>query len=198
MTGYDDVVDKLARAGWAVQPGFLSTAETAALAACAQARAPRFQRAGVGRADGHTVDAAIRGDSVLWLDEGDPALQPVMARLEALRQTLNRELFLGLAHLECHFATYPPGARYQRHLDQHRGQDTRAITLVLYLNPDDWRAEHGGQLRLYTADERFEDVQPTGGTLVLFRSERFEHEVLPALRERRSLTGWFRRREAGL
>ena len=35
----------------------------------------------------------------------------------------------------------------------------------------------------------------TVGTLVAFLSSQFEHEVLPATRERCSLTGWFRRRE---
>jgi SM-20-related protein len=29
-----------------------------------------------------------------------------------------------------------------------------------------------------------------------FLSERIEHEVLPATRERLSITGWFRRRKA--
>jgi SM-20-related protein len=38
------------------------------------------------------------------------------------------------------------------------------------------------------------DVLPEGGTLVAFLSERFQHEVLPARRERLALTGWFRRR----
>ena len=33
-----------------------------------------------------------------------------------------------------------------------------------------------------------------GGRLVAFLSDRFEHEVLPATRERMSFTGWFRRR----
>jgi SM-20-related protein len=43
-------------------------------------------------------------------------------------------------------------------------------------------------------DERVRDVLPVAGTLVCFLSDRFEHEVLPATRERLSLTGWFRRR----
>ncbi len=38
------------------------------------------------------------------------------------------------------------------------------------------------------------DVAPIGGRLVIFRSDQFEHEVLPARRERLSFTGWFRRR----
>ena len=41
------------------------------------------------------------------------------------------------------------------------------------------------------------DVLPRGGTLVVFLSDRFPHEVLPARRERLSLAGWFRRRSLG-
>jgi SM-20-related protein len=66
------------------------------------------------------------------------------------------------------------------------------LSCVLYLN-DGWRAEDGGALRLYLPT-RHCDVLPRAGTLVAFLSERFEHEVLPAQRERLSLTGWFRRR----
>jgi SM-20-related protein len=40
------------------------------------------------------------------------------------------------------------------------------------------------------------DIVPHGGTLVVFLSERFEHEVLPTARARVSLAGWFRRRAA--
>jgi SM-20-related protein len=36
-------------------------------------------------------------------------------------------------------------------------------------------------------------VLPEGGTLVCFLSDRFHHEVLPARRERLSVTGWFTR-----
>ena len=35
---------------------------------------------------------------------------------------------------------------------------------------------------------------PQAGTLALFLSADMPHEVLPATRERLSLTGWFRRR----
>ena len=57
-----------------------------------------------------------------------------------------------------------------------------------------WQAEHGGALRLYLADGREDDVLPQAGTLALFLSSEMPHEVLPATRERLSLTGWFRRR----
>ena len=47
---------------------------------------------------------------------------------------------------------------------------------------------------LKTIDAIYRDVLPEGGTLVCFLSQRFWHEVLPARRERLSLTGWFRGR----
>jgi SM-20-related protein len=67
---------------------------------------------------------------------------------------------------------------------------------VLYLNRN-WGEEDGGQLRLYTdpLDQgRYREIPPLGGSLVTFLSARFLHEVLPARRERISITGWFKRR----
>ena len=58
----------------------------------------------------------------------------------------------------------------------------------------------GGELRLYLGTGsrgRSFDVLPRGGMLVVFLSDRFPHEVLPARRERLSLAGWFRRRSLG-
>jgi len=62
---------------------------------------------------------------------------------------------------------------------------------------DAWQAADGGQLRLYLdgmAEAPYLDVLPTAGTLVAFLSSRFWHEVMPAKRERMSITGWFRSR----
>jgi SM-20-related protein len=62
----------------------------------------------------------------------------------------------------------------------------------MYLN-ENWALADGGALRIYDG-KRVRDVLPVAGTLVCFLSDRFEHEVLPATRERLSLSGWFRRR----
>lgn len=194
---FEPIVDALAGPGWCVVPGFLNEAETAALAReCRQAYDQGgFHKAGVGRGQAE-VRAEIRGDQVRWVEEGQagPALQGALSRLESLRQAVNQALFLGLFDLELHFAVYPPGAGYQRHLDRFRDDDRRSLTAILYLNPD-WTMQDGGQLRFWPeADGEPLDIQPTGGTLVTFLSERFWHEVMPARRERLSLTGWFRRR----
>jgi SM-20-related protein len=104
---------------------------------------------------------------------------------------------LGLFELEAHLAVYPPGSFYRRHLDQFPGVGERTVTTILYLNQD-WIQPGGGQLRLYTGpvdQRRYEEVLPLGGRLVTFLSARFLHEVLPARRDRLSITGWFKKRD---
>jgi SM-20-related protein len=109
---------------------------------------------------------------------------------------LNRELMLGLVECESHYAVYPPGAGYTRHLDRLRDSDARVVSAVFYLN-EAWRAADGGALRLYLADGSSRDILPHAGTLLLFLSAQFEHEVLPATRERMSIACWMRQRTPG-
>ncbi|WP_373974395.1 2OG-Fe(II) oxygenase [Chitinibacter sp. SCUT-21] len=189
----EQICDALAGPGWIEIPHFLDSATVLELQQLAQSRRDQFNRAGVGREAGHQIRSDIRGDSVLWVEDDDAAMRSANERMALLQQYLNRTLYLGLHELEWHFASYPVGAFYQRHLDQHREQDTRVVTVVQYLNPE-WHADDGGQLRIYLDDGSHVDVTPYGGTLAVFMSNRFEHEVLPAKRERFSLTGWYRRR----
>src|SRR5438105_11037113 len=117
--------------------------------------------------------------------------------MQALRECLNRELMTGLVELEAHYAIYAPGAHYVRHRDRFRDDDARVISVILYLN-DAWTARDEGVLRVYLPEDSALEVFPQGGTLVVFASDRFEHEVLPATRERVAITGWFRRRSSAL
>ncbi|MGC1819247.1 MAG: 2OG-Fe(II) oxygenase, partial [Casimicrobiaceae bacterium] len=130
------------------------------------------------------------------LDESarSPAESASRAAFETLRVAMNRELMMGLERFEAHYAIYPPGARYVRHLDRFHDDDARALSCVLYLNRA-WRPEDGGALRLHPDRGDARDVLPQGGTLVVFLAGRLEHEVLPARRTRASLTGWFSRRQ---
>ena len=187
------IADALAGPGWIVIPNFLSAAQLQHLQQLASQRRDAFVAAGVGREAAHQVRQDIRGDAVLWIENDDAEMAAANQRMSDLQHRLNRELFLGLSELEWHFARYPVGSFYQRHLDQHRNQDTRVVTVVQYLN-DNWTETDGGQLRIYLENDQHFDVTPHGGTLVVFLSHRFEHEVLPAQRERLSLTGWYRRR----
>ena len=155
-----------------------------------------FKPAGVGRGAQHATHTGIRSDAIAWLDDAaaTSAQQPFFNALEAMRLQLNQALLLGLFRFEGHFACYPPGAAYGRHRDTFVGPKSRLLSLVYYLNPD-WQPDEGGVLRLYLADEAVHDIAPEANRLVLFLSEQIEHEVLPANRDRWSLTGWFRVRE---
>ena len=196
----DRICAAIADEGCAVEADFLPQATIAALADEARARdaAGEFHVAGVGRGSARMQRSDVRGDRILWLDQSSADLlqQPFWQALDALRRALNETLQLGLFSIEAHYALYPPGAFYRRHRAQFRGRasssDVRVISCAMYLN-EDWTSADGGALRIYD-DERIRDVLPVAGTLVCFLSDRFEHEVLPATRERLALTGWFRRR----
>ncbi|CAN1605759.1 2OG-Fe(II) oxygenase [Pseudomonas mediterranea] len=190
------IVDDLAERGWSLQNIFLPDALTRALAAECRQRAAEGELApaAVGRGLSSEIREGIRGDRIQWIEPGQAeACDRYLGLMDSLREALNRGLFLGLEDFESHFALYPPGAFYLKHVDRFRDDDRRMVSAVVYLN-DGWLPEHGGQLRMYLEEGREQDVVPTGGCLVVFLSGNIPHEVLPATRDRLSLTGWFRRR----
>lgn len=194
------ITDDLAQSGWSLQSLALPHELTAALAnECRQRHAAgQLARASIGRGTGQAINDGIRGDHILWLDTDQSApTDCYLASLDALRDALNRALFLGLDDYECHFALYPPGSFYRRHLDRFRDDDRRTVTTVFYLN-DAWQPEHGGALRIELPHQQRHDVLPEAGTLVVFMSDAFPHEVLETHRERLSIAGWFRRRGHGV
>jgi SM-20-related protein len=198
----DDLIDfacimtELTAQGWSLARDFLPPGAIMELAAEARALSEVgvLHPAGVGRGPAAEVRAEIRRDQIRWLDEDSPtpAERHYWMRIEALRRALNRELFLGLESFEAHYAVYPPGAFYRRHLDRFATADERSISCSLYLNAD-WKPGDGGELRL-DLDGRAVEITPQMNTLVIFRSDEIWHEVRPAARVRLSLTGWFRRR----
>lgn len=190
------IVDDLAAHGWSRQNIFLPLDLTRALAAeCRKRNAEgELAPAAVGRGTSTEIREGIRGDRIQWIEPGQAeSCDSFLSLMDSLREAMNRHLFLGLEDFECHFAMYPPGAFYLKHVDRFRDDDRRAVSAIVYLN-DTWLPEHGGQLRMYLDEDKQHDVVPTGGCLVVFLSGEVPHEVLPATRERLSLTGWFRRR----
>ena len=196
----EQIAIDIARQGWSVQthalpeplPSLLREEITAAW------QGGCFRHAGVGKGENWELKPDVRSDKVLWLDELEQAgcIQDWLTTLEALRLAVNRSCMLGLLDFEGHLAVYPPGTRYRKHLDQFRDLGRRRLTTILYLNHD-WQDTDGGELRLYLDNDNehhYIDVAPLAGTVVSFLSEEFFHEVLPAQRDRYSITGWFRGR----
>jgi SM-20-related protein len=203
----DQQLNKITEHGFCVMDNFLTQATVLALVneITTLNDAARMHEAGTGR----TIvgfNKQLRGDSIHWLDEAgaSSAQQTYFGEMELLRLGLNRHLYLGLFALESHLALYPIGAGYKKHLDRFKtdnnsqaiDQPLRQISCILYLNQH-WLEEDGGHLRLYlkqedkAIDATYLDIAPVGGRLVVFLSDTFYHEVLPASRDRMSLTGWF-------
>ncbi len=196
----DVISDQLATTGYCVIPNFATAQEVLTLQQEAKSlwREGEFARASIGRGANRQFQPEIRSDFIHWLDEY--ALSVPQAtycqRIDQLRQHINQTLFFNVQEFEAHLAIYPAGAYYKRHLDQHQQTQRRQIACILYLNLG-WESADGGQLRIYPEAERwdhFVDVTPYGGTFVCFRCDTIYHEVLPATRERYSLTGWLCRR----
>jgi SM-20-related protein len=190
------LIDQLAAHGVGCVDGFVEPNLLAELRARCLAlhKSGALRPARIGRGDNERLAPDVRGDFIAWLSEPElDAEQVLLGRLEELRIAMNRALMTGLEDFQGHFALYPRGAAYARHSDRLAGTDVRAISVVLYLN-ESWTPQDGGELRIHTGGAGFEDVLPLGGRLVAFQSDRFEHEVLTARRQRLSFTGWYRRR----
>lgn len=158
----------------------------------------RLRRAGIGSLGQFELNREVRGDEIFWLqrNETDQGIVHFFNEIQSLMESLNREFFLSLNDAEFHFAHYPPGTFYRRHLDQFKGRNNRQISVILYLN-DQWKPGDGGELKVYTNDGD-ELIAPIGNRLAVFRSDTVEHEVLPTQVLRRSITGWLLNNPVGL
>jgi len=185
-------VEALGTRGFFLRDGFLGAELSAATRAQAVALAEQgaLQPAGIRRGGDHRLDTRVRGDRITWLSEGDARgpLGEVWARFEALRLEANEGAWLGLRAFDLQLAHYAPGAHYDRHFDAFPGDDNRRLTAIVYLNPG-WTPEHGGALRLFAPEPI--DVEPIADRLVVFLSERLEHEVLTSHADRYAATAWF-------
>lgn len=189
---FDSIADDIAQKGFSVTDHFLNEHEVADIlqSGAFQYHQQLFRKAGIGKSEGHQVNEAIRGDYIRWIDrqQAEPSVRVYLDRLNDLVAFLNQALFLSLKDYEVHQTIYPIGTFYKRHLDQFKKDDHRKLSVICYLNKE-WKESEGGQLRIYLEDGHV-DVLPSAGRLVCFRSDMLEHEVLPATRERLSITGW--------
>ncbi len=154
-------------------------------------REDEFTLAGIGRNNELQLNEEVRNDKTRWLDASTEPQREYLAQMEHLRSLINRHFYLGLFDYESHFARYEKGDFYRKHYDAFKGRSNRVFTTVCYLNTP----ESGGELIIYQPRSKHiaETVPPKAGTLVVFESERFMHEVLPAEEHRFSIAGWFRK-----
>ena len=172
--------------------GFASSEEVAGWSPSMRAHDQAFTEAGTGADRGS--DSRVRTDRTAW--EADLQLDGMRDRFTELRAELNEAAWMGLALFSIQLAVYAEGGHYAAHRDALRGDPARRVTAILYLNSD-WMPSDGGCLRVHTPHGH-RDIEPRGGRLVLFRSDRLLHEVLPGHAIRQAATAWFRGRSCAL
>jgi SM-20-related protein len=152
-----------------------------------------FKKAAIGQNSSEIINQSIRGDEIVWLENNDhrEGVNAYYQCIQDLQNYLNRYCFAGIQDSEFHFAVYPPGTFYQKHLDVFKQDDARLFSVVFYLN-ENWEPSQGGELVIYT-DKKNIVIPPIGNQLVFFDSSKFYHEVLKTNVPRYSVTGWLKR-----
>ncbi|QED38393.1 2OG-Fe(II) oxygenase [Antarcticibacterium arcticum] len=158
-----------------------------------------FKKAAIGNKLNETIAKTVRGDFILWINEKDAgdAERIFFSKINSLVDYLNKTCFLGILQKEFHYAVYPPGTFYKRHLDTFQNDDRRKLSLVCYLNDENWKPENGGELVIYKQEngvETSKSIYPLPGRVVIFESQILEHEVKPVNTTRLSITGWLKTR----
>lgn len=193
----DAEVEALSRTAYFVRDGVFGTSVATSIAreAMALCEGRPLRTPGMGR---QALQAyALRNDAIAWVepDDSGPALRALHGWFTALAAEVNRSVYLGLGRFDVQLARYAgEGARYTRHRDAFSGPGqagpNRRLTAIWYANAE-WHEAHGGLLRLYPEGMEPVDVAPVLDRLVVFLSDRLEHEVLPAYAPRVALTAWY-------
>ena len=199
---YERIISDLLESGYSITDAFFSEQEVAILRASLLTKyeEDNFKKAAIGNRTNEVIAKSIRGDFILWLDESkmDATEAVFFNKVNDLVRYLNKTCFLGILQKEFHYALYPKGTFYKRHLDTFQNDDRRKLSFVFYLNDETWKPENGGELVLYLQENTHEVpkmVYPMPGRVVIFESQELEHEVKPVLESQRlSITGWLKTR----
>lgn len=197
MGEYDAIISVLNRQGWSVSDAAIAPGWCDALRGHAQElwTANCFEPGEFGLDPAGGKEPEVRGDAICWVPPGSRlARHPFFDWMAGLRAVLNERFAMGLRSQEFHFARYPEGRGYRKHLDQHRGSHVRKISIVLYLN-EGWNESDGGELCFYqpaNPDIELARFAPLNARLAVFVSGLMPHAVLPCRSTRWSVTGWLR------
>jgi SM-20-related protein len=196
---YEKVIESLMKHKFSIIDDFFTDAEVTGLRTSLKNKQEGFKKSAIGNQANEKIIDAIRGDFILWLDENaaNAAEGHFFDKINDFTNYLNRTCFMGIAEKEFHYAAYPEGTFYKRHLDTFQNDSRRKLSMVCYLNDEDWKEEYGGELTIYLNDngkETEQNIYPLKGRMVIFESQELEHEVKPVKRERLSITGWLKSR----
>ncbi|SDW52829.1 2OG-Fe(II) oxygenase [Aequorivita viscosa] len=195
---FESIINDLITQQYSIVNDFFSSEEVEVLrnSLVAKYEADKFKKSAIGNRVNEEIDKTIRGDFIFWIDEKNANESETLFfnKINNLVNYLNQTCFLGILHKEFHYAVYPKGTFYKRHLDTFQNDDRRKLSIVCYLNEANWPRENGGELTIYTEKDAL-DVLPLPGRVVIFESQILEHEVKVVKEsERMSITGWLKTR----
>jgi SM-20-related protein len=194
---YEKVISDIASKQFSITDQFFSLEEVDFLRQSLLQRHAEdgFKKAAIGNRLNETIVKSIRGDLIFWIDEtkANTSENIFFDKINSLVSYLNKTCFLGILHKEFHYAIYPEGTFYKKHIDTFQNDDRRKLSFVCYLNEAGWLPENGGELVLYLDNEE-KTIYPLPGRVVIFESQIIEHEVKPVKTERLSITGWLKTR----
>ena len=198
---YEKIIEDIISQQYSIVEGFFTENEVMVLrqSLLDKHEEDAFKKAAIGNRTNEVIVKSIRGDVILWIDElqANLAEDLFFSKINNLVGYLNKTCFLGILHKEFHYALYPTGTFYKRHIDTFQNDDRRKLSFVCYLNEDGWLPENGGELVLYlneNGEEKEKVIYPFPGRVVIFESQIIEHEVKPVNTERMSITGWLKTR----
>ncbi|MBR9756840.1 MAG: 2OG-Fe(II) oxygenase [Algicola sp.] len=198
---YEQIISDLQQQQFSIVETFFNDEEVAALrdALLEKQADDAFKKAAIGNKVNENVVKTIRGDHIFWIDEtkANAAEGLFFNKINSLITYLNQTCFMGILYKEFHYAIYPQGTFYKRHIDTFQNDDRRKLSVVCYLNHESWQPENGGELVLYLNRNGIEvpkAIYPFPGRVVIFESQILEHEVKPVNTKRLSITGWLKTR----
>ena len=199
---YEKIINDLLNQKYSISDFFFSEQETKQLreSIIQQDNNQDFHQAAVGNAQNEQIVKSVRGDKIRWIDESQQTEteEIFFSKINHFIDYLNQTCYMGIDESEFHYAVYPEGTFYQKHIDAVKNDDRRTLSIVLYLNDEEWKDDFGGQLALYLpkddGTENELNVLPLAGRLAVFDSKTIPHEVKKVNRPRYSITGWLKTR----
>ena len=196
---YEQIIDDLLEKQYSIVDDFFDPLEILKLRSSLlhKYEEDKFKKSAIGNRTNELIEKAIRGDFILWMNEAEAGETEKIFfhKINNLIEYLNRTCFMGILHKEFHYAVYPKGTFYKRHLDTFQNDSRRKLSIVSYLNDENWLKTNGGELVIYKEDGSEEVIYPLPGRVVIFESQILEHEVKEVKNsERLSITGWLKPR----
>ncbi|RLZ11526.1 2OG-Fe(II) oxygenase [Faecalibacter macacae] len=199
---YEKIIDDILEQKYSISDNFFSSEETTQLRnhVINQNTNEGFHQAAIGNSQNEKILKSIRGDKIKWIDEANKneVEEIFFTKVNDFISYLNRTCYMGIEESEFHYAAYTKGTFYQRHVDAFKNDDRRTLSMVFYLNDEDWKDEFGGQLALHLLNddgsEKELNILPFAGRMAIFDSKTIPHEVKTVKKTRYSITGWLKTR----